>query len=84
LEKGQLQLTANDQEGGEADDCLTVDYEGAQVAIGFNVQFLSDFFNAVEEDEVSFSFKDATSQALISVDIGPQDCFKEVVMPLRI
>ena len=83
LEKGQLQLTANDKEGGEADDCLTVDYEGAQVAIGFNVQFLSDFFNAVEEDQVSFSFKDAHSQALLTVDLGPQDRFQEVVMPLR-
>lgn len=84
LEAGQLQLTANDEAGGEAKDSLTVDYQGADVSIGFNVHFLSDFFNAVEEDQVSFSFKDANSQALLTVDLDAQDRFQEVIMPLRL
>lgn len=84
LEAGQLQLTASDEAGGEAKDLLTVDYQGEEVSIGFNVHYLSDFFNAVEEDQVSFSFKDAVSQALLTVDLGAQDRFEEVIMPLRL
>lgn len=84
LDNGQLQLTAQDQEGGEANDSLTVDYSGVPVSIGFNVHFLSDFFNAVEEEQVTFAFKDANSQALLTVDLGAQDRFQEVVMPMRL
>ena len=83
LDHGQLQLTAQDQAGGEANDSLTVDYAGVPVSIGFNVHFLSDFFNAVEEEEVTFAFKDANSQALLTVNLGAQDRFQEIVMPMR-
>lgn len=81
--EGQLLLTASDDGAGEANDALTVDYCGEAVSIGFNALYLNDFFNAVEEEQVACALKDGQSQALFSVELGAQERFQEVLMPLR-
>ena len=50
--------------------------------VGFNVGYLLDVLNNVQNDEVVWSFNDANSSALVTVP--GNDRFKYVVMPMRI
>lgn len=81
---GQINITSQSSEMGEAGDALTVDYAGPQIIAGFNAQYLLDFFNVIQEGEVIFDFKDGNSSTqLRSKD--DLDCdFRYIVMPMRL
>ncbi len=76
----KVQITNSDQEEGS--DEIDVDYGGDPLEIGFNVQYLQDALGNLKTDQVSLSFGDANTSALVTV---PDDeNFKYVVMPMRI
>jgi len=84
LEKGQLVITSQTAEEGEARETLATEYEGDDLEIGFNAQYLQDFLNVIGPGQVAFEFKDANSQAqLRPVSDGSCD-YKYVVMPMRL
>ena len=84
LAPGQLQISSQTAEEGEAREIITTEYAGEETEIGFNAQYLQDFLNVVGEGDVTFEFKDAQSQAQLrpSVDDGYE--YKYVVMPMRL
>ncbi len=83
--KGEIQLLAHDTEsGGAAEETLFAHDQGEEFSIGFNAQYLSDFFNAVQEDAVTCAFKDDRTQALFTVTLDEQTKWQEVIMPLRL
>ena len=79
---GVLVASANNPEQEEACDEIAVDYQGDKVAIGFNVNYLTDAVNAVSGDTVKIAFTDANGSALIS-SRDSDDCLY-VVMPMRL
>ncbi|MEO8125632.1 MAG: DNA polymerase III subunit beta, partial [Bryobacteraceae bacterium] len=61
------------------------DYEGSEVEIGFNAQYLLDFLKAVPEESVSFHFRDAQSAGEMRPAGGAANYnYRYVIMPMRI
>ena len=82
LSDGQLVITSNNPDLGDAREELDVDYAGEPLAIGFNAKYLLDAINAIQLKEVRFSFQDELSPSRLT----PPDDEKTlaVVMPMRI
>lgn len=82
LSEGQLVITSNNPDLGDAREELDVDYAGEPLAIGFNAKYLLDAINAIQLKEVRFSFQDELSPSRLT----PPDDEKTlaVVMPMRI
>lgn len=82
LTAGNLQAMAHNPELEEAEEILDVDYEGKDLEIGFNVNYIIDALSVINTDTVLLYFGDANSSCLIV----PQDqpgC-KHVIMPMRL
>jgi DNA polymerase III subunit beta len=81
---GQVNITSQAADVGEAGEVIPVEYSGPQITVGFNSQYLSDIFSVIQEGEVAFEFKDGNSQTLIRpVADGDYD-FRYVIMPMRL
>jgi len=75
-------LQAHNPEQEEAEEELEVTYQGEDIEIGFNVNYLLDALGAIESDEVTLSIVDGNSSCLLR-EPGKNDC-KYVVMPMRL
>ena len=75
-------LQAHNPEQEEAEEELEAQYEGEEIEIGFNVNYLLDALNAIETDEVNLALVDGNSSCLLR-EPGKDDC-KYVVMPMRL
>lgn len=82
IEGDQLTIQANNPEQEEAEEVVTIAYEGERMEIGFNVTYLQDVLNVLDTDEVRLSVSDANSSALIEGP-GKEDAVF-VVMPMRL
>ncbi|MDH3977009.1 MAG: DNA polymerase III subunit beta [Gammaproteobacteria bacterium] len=82
LSPKSLKIQANNPDQEEAQDELEVDYQGDNIEIGFNVNYLIDAIGAVDADDVELGFVDANSSCVIR---SPGDkTAKFVVMPMRL
>jgi len=77
-----LRIQANNPDQEEAQDELEVDYSGADMEIGFNVNYLLDALAAVDTEDVEVGFVDSNSSCVIKCP-GDVDS-KFVVMPMRL
>ena len=75
-------MQAHNPEQEEAEEELEVTYNGEDIEIGFNVNYLLDALGAVDGDEITMSVQDGNSSCLIRQP-GSDDC-KFVVMPMRL
>ena len=82
LSPSSLKLTASSAELGEAEEALTVDYAGEEIAIAFNSRYILDALSPMEDDAVVFEFKDALSPGVIKS--AEDDGYRCVIMPMRI
>ena len=69
LSNGELKITANNPEQEEAEEIVDVDYQGNDLEIGFNVAYLIDVMNALNNEKVQLTLADSNSSALIE-DVG--------------
>ena len=56
IKQGEIQISSQAAEEGEADEVISAEYEGEEVQVGFNSQYLQDFLNVVgsgSEAEIS-------------------------------
>lgn len=85
ITNGQMKISSQTAEEGEALETLATSYEGEDVEIGFNSQYLQEFLNVINEGQVAFEFKDGNSQAQLRPAGEPNGYdYKYVVMPMRI
>ena len=75
-----LEISAK-SDSGEAHEPITVKYDGPDVTIAFNPQYVIDPLKALTDDEIDFEFKDEMSPGVLR---GLKDDFLCVVMPQRI
>ena len=61
VQANSLTIRANNPEQEEAEEELEVQYEGEDMEIGFNVNYLLDALGAVDEDFVQIGLSDASS-----------------------
>lgn len=82
LTKGEIKALANNSELEEAEEVIDVDYDGADMEIGFNVNYIIDALSVIESTEVQLGFSDSNSSCLIQPKGVDEN--KYVVMPMRL
>ena len=84
LLKDLLQITATTAEVGDGVEQLAVEYDGPEISIGFNVQYLLDFLAVINEGDVMLEFKDGSSQVQLRPHQEIDYDYRYIVMPLRV
>ncbi|MEQ8208073.1 MAG: DNA polymerase III subunit beta [Woeseia sp.] len=75
-------IQAHNPEQEEAEEEIEVAYSGADIEIGFNVNYLLDALGAIEADQVTLSVQDSNSSCLLREPDSDDTRF--VVMPMRL
>jgi DNA polymerase-3 subunit beta len=84
IDTGEVTVTSNSAEFGEAKEVLPVDYKGPAITICFNAQYVIDFLGVAETDAVRLEFKDEMSQAVMK-PVGAEGYdYTYVIMPMRV
>ncbi|MCU1257660.1 MAG: polymerase beta subunit [Bryobacterales bacterium] len=90
---GEVRVFSSSLEMGESEESVSSEYTGPELEIGFNAQYLLDFFRAISQDSLVFALKDQKSagelQPAASADGNSSsgarpDQYRYVVMPMRI
>jgi DNA polymerase-3 subunit beta len=82
LAAGSLKIISSNAEQEEAQEEIEIDYSGDALDVGFNVTYLLDVLNNVNNEIIELHLADANSSALFV--LPGNDTFKYVVMPMRI
>lgn len=79
---GSLLLTAHNPEQEEAQEELAVSYDGDEVEVGFNVNYVAEALAGLESDEVQLGINDPNTSCALE---SPGDnTTRYVVMPMRL
>jgi DNA polymerase-3 subunit beta len=83
---GQLLLEAGTGEEAQAMEVLEASYEGDDLAIAFNHQYLLDGLAAIDSDTARMAFTEPGKPALITGKPGPdgQPDYRYLLMPIRL
>jgi DNA polymerase III subunit beta len=82
---GEVRVFSSSVEMGESEESVTCEYNGPDLEIGFNAQYLLDFLRVVPQDHVSFELKDQKSAGeMRPAGEGIAEQYRYVVMPMRI
>jgi DNA polymerase-3 subunit beta len=85
LSDGMLSLKVVTPEVGEYQEELEMAYEGENVDIAFNPDFVQDVLRHVSSEKVCLVLKDAMSPGVLKpYTEAPQDNYVNVIMPIRI
>ena len=80
MSKNLLEISGASSEYGESHESMAIAYDGPEVQVAFNPQFLMEPLKALNKDEIFFEFKDELSPGLFKT----LDNFICVIMPLRL
>jgi DNA polymerase-3 subunit beta len=78
---GELTVSAQTQDVGEATESLPIDFSGEELEIGFNPDFLRDGLDAVKGDTVQLKLINRLRPGLIA---SPEESFWYLIMPIRL
>lgn len=82
LTDNSLDIIANNPEQEEAEEVVSVDYQGDSLEVGFNVSYLLDVLAVLSGDNVKLSLSDPNSSALLEESEDGDSVY--VVMPMRL
>jgi len=82
LTAGAMLLNANNPMQEEAEESIAIEYNGADMEIGFNVSYLIDVLSVLRSEKVTITLQDAKSAMLISSDEDALSKF--VVSPMML
>jgi DNA polymerase-3 subunit beta len=83
--KGEVKIFSQSVEMGESEESVNSEYQGPDLEIGFNAQYLLDFLRSISQDQVAFELKDQKSAGeMRPAGEGITDQYRYVVMPMRI
>ena len=83
---GEVRIFSQSVEMGESEESVPSEYQGPDLEIGFNAQYLLDFLRAIPQDNVSFELKDQKSAGEMRPvgEAAAPEQYRYVVMPMRI
>ena len=81
FQEGQLTVSAQTQDVGEASEALPVPFSGDPFEIGFNPEFIRDGLESVESDELVLKLISSLRPGLIE---SPDGDFVYLIMPIRL
>jgi DNA polymerase III subunit beta len=79
--EGELNISAQTQDVGEAKESLPAPFAGDPLEIGFNPEFLRDGIESVQSDEVQLKLISPLRPGLIQ---GEGDDYSYLIMPIRL
>jgi DNA polymerase-3 subunit beta len=82
INKDYLKASANNPDQEEAEDEIPITYDGEQIEMGFNVNYLIDAITALDSENIELNFTDSNGSTLIQAS-GEDSCLY-VVMPMRL
>ncbi|PCJ24291.1 MAG: DNA polymerase III subunit beta [SAR86 cluster bacterium] len=82
LSNGELKILANNPEQEEAEEIVSVEYQGDSLEIGFNVSYLIDVLSTLSSKNAKITLSDPNSPALLEAEEGSDALY--VVMPMRL
>ncbi|MDD5169921.1 MAG: DNA polymerase III subunit beta [Syntrophales bacterium] len=82
LMENRLILNSTNPDVGEANDEIEVSYEGDEVRVGYNVAYLIDAIDVVDDDDVLFEIRPGMKPGMVRM-VG-DDSYTCVVMPLKV
>jgi DNA polymerase III subunit beta len=81
FDEGELTVSAQTQDVGEATETLAVDWTGDPLEIGFNPEFLREGVESVASDHLELNLISPLRPAVIK---GESDDFRYLIMPIRL
>jgi DNA polymerase III subunit beta len=82
---GEVRVFSSSVEMGESEESVPSEYQGPDLEIGFNAQYLLDFLRVIPQDRVAFELKDQKSAGeMRPAGESVADQYRYVVMPMRI
>lgn len=82
ISPNNLCILCKNSEQEEAQEDLDIEYQGSDLDISMNINYLMDILNNINSEKVRLAFENENSGILIT--IPGNDEFKYVVMPMRI
>jgi len=83
--EGTLTLsTTNADMGGEGKEVLECDYDGDDIEMGYNANYVNDILGKMEGDEVIFELSTPVAAGVVYSPETPRDDFLCLIMPLRL
>jgi DNA polymerase-3 subunit beta len=79
--EGELEVSAQTQDVGEAKESLPAPFAGDALEIGFNPEFLRDGIESVQSDEIQLKLISPLRPGLIQ---GEGDDYSYLIMPIRL
>lgn len=76
---GNLEVVNESQDIGEARETLAINYQGREIRLGFNSEFLMEPLKSLQEDDVVLEISAALGPGIIRTD----NSFLYVLMPVR-
>jgi len=85
LSNGKMRFESESPESGEGFDEVAVDYDGAEITVGFNARYFLDLLGAIEDDEVVLGISGELDPAVVRPSTASgNSTYLAVVMPMRI
>jgi DNA polymerase III subunit beta len=81
LADGELTISVQSPDVGEARESLPAAYSGEPMEIGFNATYLQDGIESVEGDELQLRLINPLRPGLVQ---GPEEGFRYLIMPIRL
>ncbi|WP_199103760.1 DNA polymerase III subunit beta [Aquitalea sp. ASV11] len=82
LAPGKMSILCTNSEQEEAEEELEIAYQGGELEIGFNINYLLDVLTNLPADTLQMAFGDSNRSTLVT--IPDYSNFKYIVMPMRI
>ena len=82
IQSGNITLTTDTTELGEAREEIAISYSGEDVSVGLNAKYVLDVLNVMDDEEVVLNLKDEKSSCLITSNADKD--YQSIVMPMRL
>jgi len=83
LSKGAMRFASESPESGDGFDEVPVDYDGADITIGFSARYFLDAVGAIDTDDIELGLSGELDPAVVTPRGGGTE-FIGVIMPMRI
>lgn len=83
MSDGLAKLSTTNPEMAEGSDSMEIQYEGPQLKIGFNSQYIIEFLAAISAEEVVFELNTESTAALLRPKGTEQYDYRYILMPMR-
>ncbi len=82
---GLLRVTSESPESGNGFDEVPVEFNGAELTIGFNAKYFLDVLNSLDDEEIVLGLSGELDPAVIRPAVeSDKESFVGVIMPMRI